>query len=326
MELINFKSVVIEREEQMLFDEIDFRISSGEFVYLIGKVGSGKSSLLQTIYAELPIAAGQASVMDFDLCHLKRSRVPHLRRKLGIIFQDFQLLTDRTVEENLRFVLKATGWHQKNEIDERIATVLHQVGMENKGYRMPNTLSGGEQQRIVIARALLNAPEIILADEPTGNLDPETGTNIVQLLHDICRDNHTAVIMSTHNLHLPELFPGRVLQVNDRKLVDVTAGFNGGSADTVAKSEPASEAIKESEVKDESASVDVKELEVKDAPAATEEAQCTTECDQETQTPCADGLTDSSSDADHCSPTDDQREAQCCSEQSGRTPSESAQL
>jgi cell division transport system ATP-binding protein len=225
MELINYKSVVIEREEQRLFSGIDFQISSGEFVYLIGKVGSGKSSLLQTIYAELPIADGQAYVLDFDLCHLKRSRIPHLRRKLGIIFQDFQLLTDRTVEENLRFVLKATGWNNREEIDERIRTVLTQVGMENKGYRMPNTLSGGEQQRVVIARALLNAPDIILADEPTGNLDPETGSHIVQLLYDICHHNHTAVIMSTHNLALPERFAGRVLQVQDQKLVDVSHQF-----------------------------------------------------------------------------------------------------
>jgi cell division transport system ATP-binding protein len=291
MELINFKSVVIEREEQMLFSGIDFQISSGEFVYLIGKVGSGKSSLLQTIYAELPIADGQAYVLDFDLCHMKRSRVPHLRRRLGIIFQDFQLLTDRTVEENLRFVLRATGWRSKEEIDERITKVLTQVGMENKGYRMPNTLSGGEQQRIVIARALLNAPDIILADEPTGNLDPETGANIVQLLYDICRENHTAVIMSTHNLTLPERFPGRVLQVQEQKLVDVTRDF-----------QPATTA------------------------APTEAAPCTTECDSETQTPSAPDSVDSNSDADRCSPVDGPREAPDCSDQSDQTPSESASL
>lgn len=223
MELIDFKSATIEREEQTLFEEVDFQISSGEFVYLIGRVGSGKSSLLQTIYAELPVAEGEVRVLDYDLRHLKRSKIPYLRRQLGIIFQDFQLLTDRSVEENLRFVLKATGWTSSSDIRERIDTVLNQVGMENKGYRMPNTLSGGEQQRVVIARALLNSPSIILADEPTGNLDPDTGNNIVQLLYDICRKNNTAVIMSTHNLHLPEAFPGRVLRVENRKLKDVSA-------------------------------------------------------------------------------------------------------
>lgn len=222
MELIDFKSATIEREEQTLFEEVDFQIASGEFVYLIGRVGSGKSSLLQTIYAELPVAEGEAHVLDYDLRRLKRSKIPYLRRQLGIIFQDFQLLTDRSVEENLRFVLRATGWTSASDIRERIDTVLSQVGMENKGYRMPNTLSGGEQQRVVIARALLNAPLIILADEPTGNLDPDTGNNIVQLLYDICRKNNTAVIMSTHNLHLPEKFPGRVLRVEERKLKDVS--------------------------------------------------------------------------------------------------------
>lgn len=238
MELIDFKSATIEREEQTLFEEVDFQISCGEFVYLIGRVGSGKSSLLQTIYAELPVAAGEARVLDHDLRHLKRSKIPYLRRQLGIIFQDFQLLTDRTVEENLRFVLRATGWSADNDIRERIDTVLSQVGMENKGYRMPNTLSGGEQQRVVIARALLNSPLIILADEPTGNLDPDTGNNIVQLLYDICRKNNTAVIMSTHNLHLPEKFPGRVLRVEDKKLKDVSglycpAPHSGESAEEI---------------------------------------------------------------------------------------------
>lgn len=225
MELIDFRAATIEREEQTLFEEVDLQISSGEFVYLIGRVGSGKSSLLQTIYAELPITEGRARVLDYDLRHMKRGKIPYLRRQLGIIFQDFQLLIDRSVEENLRFVLRATGWSSDNDIRERIDTVLSQVGMENKGYRMPNTLSGGEQQRVVIARALLNSPSIILADEPTGNLDPDTGNNIVRLLYDICRKNNTAVIMSTHNLHLPEKFPGRVLRVEDRKLRDVSGQY-----------------------------------------------------------------------------------------------------
>jgi cell division transport system ATP-binding protein len=337
MELINFKSVVIEREEQMLFSGIDFQISSGEFVYLIGKVGSGKSSLLQTIYAELPIAAGQAEVLDFDLCHLKRSRIPHLRRKLGIIFQDFQLLTDRTVEENLRFVLKATGWNSREEMDERIRTVLTQVGMENKGYRMPNTLSGGEQQRVVIARALLNAPDIILADEPTGNLDPETGNNIVQLLYDICRDNHTAVIMSTHNLTLPERYPGRVLQVQDQKLVDVSKQFQADNAPVIvppavgttvpAPQEPDAEASVTSEEPAVEEPATPQETDSEPIlPLPTEAAPSTSECGPETQTPSAPDSADSNNDAAHCSPEDDSHATPHCSEQSGQTPSESAQL
>jgi cell division transport system ATP-binding protein len=240
--------------------------------------------------------------MDFDLCHLKRSHIPHLRRKLGIIFQDFQLLTDRTVEENLRFVLKATGWHSHEEIDERIRTVLTQVGMENKGYRMPNTLSGGEQQRVVIARALLNAPDIILADEPTGNLDPETGNNIVQLLYDICRNNHTAVIMSTHNLTLPEHYPGRVLQVQNQKLVDVSRQFLLESQPAIENSSPTHDTF------------------------PSEATPGTTECGPETQTPSAPDSVDNNSDAVHCSPKDDQHAALYCSEQSDQTPFESAQL
>lgn len=221
--LIAYSNVDIERQEQKLFSSIDLNVVEGEFVYLIGKVGSGKSSLLKTFYAELPIAKGKsAKVFDYDLLHLKRSKIPYLRRQLGIIFQDFQLLTDRTVEENLEFVLRATGWTSKSEIKARIEKVLAQVGMENRGYRMPNTLSGGEQQRIVIARALLNSPKIILADEPTGNLDPETANNIVQLLYDICHTQNTTVIMSTHNLRFLDTFPGRVLKVDNQTLLDVT--------------------------------------------------------------------------------------------------------
>jgi cell division transport system ATP-binding protein len=229
--LIEYKNVTLAREEQTLFRGIDFDVKPGEFIYLIGKVGSGKSSLLKSIYAELPVAAGEARVFDFNLAHLKSKQVPALRRKLGIIFQDFQLLTDRTVEENLRFVLKATGWTKKPEMDDRIKNVLEQVGMESKGYRMPNTLSGGEQQRVVIARSLLNAPSVILADEPTGNLDSDTGRNIVSLLWAIAKEGSTAVVMSTHNLSMIESFPGRVLRVEDQKLADVTAEFlpNGES-------------------------------------------------------------------------------------------------
>ena len=224
--MIKYQGVTIEREAQTLFENIDFRVEEGEFIYLIGKVGTGKSSLLKTIYAELPVTEGYARVFDYDLRKMKRSQIPYLRRSLGIIFQDFQLLTDRTVYDNLEFVLKATGWKSRDDRDERIKQVLALVGMETKAWRMPNTLSGGEQQRIVIARALLNKPKVILADEPTGNLDPETGHNIVALLHDICQSQNTAVVMSTHNLKFIEEFPGRVFKVENRTLKDLSADDN----------------------------------------------------------------------------------------------------
>jgi len=218
--MIHFQGVTLEREEQTLLDNVDLHIGEGEFVYLIGKVGAGKSSLLKSLYAELPITSGAANIFEYDLTTIKRSQIPYLRRRLGIIFQDFQLLVDRTVEANLEFVLRATGWKEKESINERIAEVLQMVGLENKGYRMPNTLSGGEQQRVVIARALLNKPSIILADEPTGNLDPETGYHIVKLLYDICHSQNTAVLMSTHNIQLLEQFPGRVIRVEDQLLTE----------------------------------------------------------------------------------------------------------
>lgn len=223
--MINYQGVTIERDAQTLFDGIDFKVEEGEFIYLIGKVGAGKSSLLKTIYAELPIASGNARVLEYDLTKIRRSQIPYLRRCLGIIFQDFQLLTDRSVRDNLDFVLRATGWKSKDERDERIREVLQLVDMETKAWRMPNTLSGGEQQRIVIARALLNKPHVILADEPTGNLDPETGHNIVALLYDICKSQNTAVIMSTHNLRFLKEFPGKVFRVEDQslKIEDETA-------------------------------------------------------------------------------------------------------
>lgn len=218
--MIKYQGVTIERGEQTLFSDINFEVHEGEFIYLIGKVGAGKSSLLKTIYAELPITKGSARVFEYDLTHIKKSQIPYLRRSLGIIFQDFQLLTDRTVKENLEFVLKATGWNSKIEREERIKEVLRLVDMEPKSYRMPNTLSGGEQQRIVIARALLNRPQVILADEPTGNLDPETGHNIVSLLYEICKSQKTAVVMSTHNMRFMDEFPGRIIKVEDQRLTD----------------------------------------------------------------------------------------------------------
>ena len=215
--LISYRGVNIDQKEYNILSDIDFDIRKGEFVYLIGKVGSGKSSFLKTIYGELNISQGEARVLDKDMRTIKPKEIAGLRRKLGIIFQDFQLLTDRNVFDNLEFVLQATGWKKKNEIESRIFEVLKLVGMENKGYKMPNELSGGEQQRIVIARAILNNPEVILADEPTGNLDVETGRHIVQLLQDICRQG-AAIIMTTHNLNLLKEFPGATYRCHEHRM------------------------------------------------------------------------------------------------------------
>lgn len=220
MNVIEYHNVELLRKEFMVLKNVDLTVKEGEFTYIIGKVGSGKSSLLKSMYAEIPIESGEASVLDFDLTTIRRKDVPLLRRSLGIVFQDFQLLTDRSVYDNLMFVLKATGWTSQNDIDERIEEVLKEVGMVTKSYKMPHELSGGEQQRIVIARALLNKPKLILADEPTGNLDPATGVQIVRYLHDIAAEG-TAVLMATHNLALVEQFPGRVLTCDDKRLIEV---------------------------------------------------------------------------------------------------------
>lgn len=209
--IIEYKGVELHRKELIVLKNVDFTLEEGEFVYLIGKVGSGKSSLLKSMYAEIPVAAGHAEVLGYDLRTLRRRDIPMLRRKIGIVFQDFQLLTDRSVYDNLRFVLDATGWNDRHEIDARIEEVLTEVGMLTKSYKMPHELSGGEQQRIVIARALLNRPRLILADEPTGNLDPATSEQIVNRLREISRKG-TAVVMATHNLGLVEEMPGRVLK------------------------------------------------------------------------------------------------------------------
>ena len=217
--LIKYSGVEICQKEQVVLKDVTLEISAGEFYYLIGSVGSGKSSLLKTIYAELPITEGEGQVMGFDLNEIEQKEIPYLRRQMGIIFQDFQLLMDRTVYENLHFVLKATDWKDKNEMDKRIKEVLNEVGMSTKGYKMPHELSGGEQQRIVIARALLNKPKLILADEPTGNLDPETGNAILDLLHGISERENTAIIMATHNLGLLETHPGKVLKVENNRLL-----------------------------------------------------------------------------------------------------------
>ena len=215
--LISYNNVSIWQQEQEVLEGIDFSINPGEFVYLIGNVGSGKSTFLKSIYGELDIKDGSATVLGYDMKTIKRKHIPALRRRIGIVFQDFQLLTDRTVKENLEFVLKATGWKNNNDIQLRISEVLTQVGMDTKGYKMPNELSGGEQQRIVIARAILNNPELILADEPTGNLDVETGHRIVELLRDICSQG-SAIIMTTHNMNLLSEYPGKVYKCESHKL------------------------------------------------------------------------------------------------------------
>ncbi|WP_072543927.1 cell division ATP-binding protein FtsE [Bacteroides mediterraneensis] len=217
--LITYQHVSISLQGQEILSDINFELKKGEFIYLIGKVGSGKSTFLKTLYGEVEIDNGEAQVLGYSVRHMKRKDLPTLRRKLGIVFQDFQLLTDRTVHENLKFVLKATGWKNRVEIEKRIEEVLRQVGMENKGYKMPNELSGGEQQRIVIARAILNQPDIILADEPTGNLDVETGRHIVELLQEICRQG-SAIIMTTHNLNLLSEYPGKVYKCEHHRLTE----------------------------------------------------------------------------------------------------------
>lgn len=216
--IVKYRNVEILRKEHVVLKNVSFDLQQGEFLYLMGKVGSGKSSLLKSIYSEIPISDGTARVFDYDLNNIKRKEIPMLRRQIGIVFQDFQLLTDRNVHENLRFVLEATGWKDQEDIECRIEEVLKQVAMLNKSYKMPHELSGGEQQRIVIARALLNKPQLILADEPTGNLDPSTSEQIVNHLHEIS-SNGTAVIMATHNLSLVDQFPGRVLRCEDKKLI-----------------------------------------------------------------------------------------------------------
>ena len=218
--IIDYKNVEVLRKELLVLKNVNFQLEEGQFVYLIVRVGSGKSSLMKTMYAEVPIEMGEARIFDYDLSAIRRKDVPMLRRQIGVVFQDFQLLSDRSVYDNLLFVLKATGWKNKTDIDERINEVLSEVGMEHKSYKMPHELSGGEQQRIAIARALLNRPKLILADEPTGNLDQETGHQIMSLLHRICAEG-TAVIMATHNIQLTEDFPARVVKCEDKNVIEL---------------------------------------------------------------------------------------------------------
>lgn len=217
--IVQYRNVTLLRQEHVVLKDVNFQLKEGEFIYLIGKVGSGKSSLMKSMYSEIPIEEGDAYVLDYDLTTIKKKEIPMLRRSIGIVFQDFQLLTDRSVYDNLKFVLDATGWKNKSESETRIEEVLKEVGMLNKSYKMPHELSGGEQQRIVIARALLNRPKLILADEPTGNLDPITGQQIVKHLHQISQQG-TAVIMATHNLNLIDEFPGRIVRCEDKRVIE----------------------------------------------------------------------------------------------------------
>lgn len=216
--VVEYKDVEVLRKELVVLKHVTFDLLEGEFAYLIGRVGSGKSSLMKSMYAEIPLFTGEANVLGRELIGIKKRQIPLLRREIGIVFQDFQLLTDRNVQQNLEFVLDATGWSDRREKERRIEECLNEVGMETKSYKMPHELSGGEQQRVVIARALLNDPRLILADEPTGNLDPETGQSIFALLRS-CADRGTAVLMATHNLSLVEQFPARTLRCDAKRLI-----------------------------------------------------------------------------------------------------------
>lgn len=223
--IISMKNVSIYQGDFQVLNQVNLTIYEGEFVYLIGKTGSGKSSLLKTLYGALPVSNGQVNIAGFDLTKMKSNNLYNLRRKLGIVFQDFQLLTDRTVFSNLEFVLRATGKSNRAEINQRISDVLSMVNMHEKGYKMPHQLSGGEQQRVVIARALLNQPKLILADEPTGNLDPDTSDEIMKLLVHINKNHHTAILMATHNYNLIEKYPSRLIKVSNEKIISEDTYF-----------------------------------------------------------------------------------------------------
>ncbi|WP_367327605.1 cell division ATP-binding protein FtsE [Lentimicrobium sp.] len=229
--IIDLNNLSVYQRNILVLSEVTLSIVKGEFVYLIGKTGTGKSSLLKTLYADLPVNEGGAEVVGYDLRNIRQKDVPCLRRKIGIVFQDFQLLSDRSVNDNLLFVLKATGWKDKEAMQDRIKDVLEKVGLKTKGFKMPHQLSGGEQQRVAIARALLNDPELILADEPTGNLDPETSEGIMALLFEISRSGR-AVLMATHNYALMEKFPTRTLKCEAGKVLTSENGFGqpGGIA------------------------------------------------------------------------------------------------
>lgn len=218
--VVQIEHANIYQSASLILQDVNFTVQKGEFVYLVGKTGTGKSSLLKTLYGELTLTEGTGSVVGFDLKQMDWKKLPFLRRNLGVVFQDFQLLTDRNVHENLRFVLKATGWQDEKLIEQQIDDVLTKVGLKNKGFKMTYEMSGGEQQRVDIARALLNSPKLILADEPTGSLDPETSDEIMQLLFQIAKDDGTAIVMATHDFMVVNKFPARTLTTEGGKLVE----------------------------------------------------------------------------------------------------------
>src|SRR4028118_1563565 len=218
--IVTLQNAKIFQGRNLILQDVNINVNKGEFVYLVGKTGTGKSSLLKTLYGELPLTEGEGMVAGYDLRRMTWKKVPFLRRSLGVVFQDFQLLTDRNVHENLKFVLRATGWKDKGLMEEKINDVLHKVGLRSKGFKMPFEMSGGEQQRVNIARALLNSPKLVLADEPTGNLDPETSDEIMQLLFHIARDYGTAVVMATHDYMVIQKYPARMVKTEKGRMMD----------------------------------------------------------------------------------------------------------